>query len=95
MSFSAKPFDVKCIKNIQTSAGENGPQTQDPIAPGFWPHLLSQRIRNETKELLDHHNPCKASCHSSGVCILRCNTKPPALRMAKMECVWDERNNLS
>lgn len=44
LSFSGKYFSMKCIKNIQTSAGENGPQTQHPVAPGIWPHLLSERI---------------------------------------------------
>jgi len=41
LRFSAKVFNVKCIKNIQALLGENGPQTQDPVASGVWPHLLS------------------------------------------------------
>lgn len=44
LSLSGKYFNMKCIKNIQTSAGENGLQTQHPIAPGILPHLLSERI---------------------------------------------------
>lgn len=54
---------MKCIKNIQTSAGENGPQTQHPIAPGVLPHLLSERmsLNNEMKDLLDHHNTCSGT----------------------------------